>query len=243
MKLQHIFFYLFPPAVVGVLLVWLAVEHQARLELSGEYQALKQQLQQMADLAARNKQLSNRLAQANAPKPLRPEELSELLRLRAEMGTLRRQRSALDRAREENRQMHAVLARYLKSLTETNAIATADYWPQNSWTNCGYSSPEAALKTLLWAGANGDLTNFFAGVDVEARTNLDGMFKGKTETEASIRLADETSFKSVQILGSEDLDNNTVVLTLDMERLGDFEIIKMIMKRTGDEWKFAGPQE
>jgi hypothetical protein len=225
------------------LAIWLAVEHQARLNRAKEHQTLEQQLQPMAGLVARNEQLSNLLAQTSAPEPLPPDELMELLRLRGEVGVLSRQPHDLDQAREENRQIHAVLDRCLKTLTETNPIATADYWPQGSWTNCGNGSPEAALQTLLWAGYNGDLTNFFASVADEGRKELETQFEGKSETERSIRLADETyALQSLQILGREALDDNTVLLTVELESQDGFHTVKMVMKKTGGEWKFAGPQ-
>jgi hypothetical protein len=244
MKPHHILVQIFPAAITAVLAIWLAAEHQARLRLAGEHQALEQEWQQMADLAARNEQLSNQLAQASSPKPLPPDELMELLRLRGEVGVLLRQQPDRDLAREENRQIHAALAKYLETMNETNAQATADYWPQNSWTNHGYGSPEAGLQTLLWAGSNGDLTNFAASFDTDARTNLDNEFKGQSAADAAVRLADETyGLKSIQILSRQILDNNTVLLTVEMEKQDDFQTVQMVMKRNGDGWKFAGPPQ
>jgi hypothetical protein len=242
MKLHPALAYIFWPAITAGLAIWLAIEHQARLGLAGEHQALEQQLVKMAELIARNADLSKRIAQANEPKPLPPDQLSELLRLRGQVGVLRLQQPDRDRAREENRQIHAVLENYLQTLTETNAQAMTNYWPQQAWTNTGHGSPEAALQTLLWAGYNGDLTNFVASVDEDARTNLIDEFKGKSATETSIQLADEMyDTKSVQVLSREVLDENTVVLTVEIEDQNDFNTVNLLWKRTRGEWKFAGP--
>jgi hypothetical protein len=242
MKLHPALAYVFWPTVTAGLVIWLAIVHQAKLGLAGEHQTLEQQLQKMADLSARNADLAKRIAQANEPKPLAPDQLGELLRLRGQVGVLRLQHSDLDQAREENQRIHAVLANYLQSLTETNAPAMTNYWPQEAWTNAGYGSPEAAVQTSLWAGYNSDLTNFIASIDEESRTNFDGEFKGKSPAEASIRLADGMSdMKSIQVLSRDALDENTVVLTLEIENQNGFQTIKMIMKQTGDEWKLAGP--
>ena len=245
MKLNHPLAITFLTAIVASLAIALAVEHQARFKRTMEHQTLEQQLNQMAGLVALNQQLSNRLAQAIAPELLPPDQLLELLRLRGEVGVFSRQPHDLDQAREENRQVHAVLDRCLKTLTETNPIATTDYWPQGSWTNCGSGSPEAALQTLLWAGYNGDLTNFSAQIADESKDqDWAKEFKGKSEAEAAIRLADETyGLKSVQILNREAPDNRTVVFTVEMENAGGFQTVKMLMKETGGEWKFAGPQQ
>ena len=197
----------------------------------------------MARLVAQNEQLSNLLAQMSAPEPLPPDQLMELLRLRGEVSVLRRQQPELDKTREENRQIHAAVERYRKSLTETNAKATADYWPRNSWTNCGYGSPEAALQTLHWAASNGDLTNFLTSVADEARKEIASSFEGKSEAEVSLRLADEMSrIESVQILGREATDDNTVLIAVGADDQDEFQTIKIVMRKIGGEWKFAGPQ-
>jgi hypothetical protein len=244
MKLSNALAHSLPPAIVASLAIWLAVEHQARLNRAKEHQTLEQQLNQMAGLVALNQQLSNPLAQTSAPAPLPTDQLMELLRLRGEAGVLSRQLHDFDQAREENRQVHAVLDRCLKTLTETNAKATADYWPQDSWTNCGDGSPEAALQTLLWAGYNGDVTNLLAHGTPEAQEEWAKEFKGKSEAEAAFRLADETyGLKSVQILNREAPDNRTVVFTVELEGPNDFQTVKMVMKEIGGEWKLAGPQQ
>ena len=139
---------------------------------------------------------------------------------------------------------HVVLDRYRATLTETNAKATADYWPRGTWANAGHGSPEAALQTMIWAGNNGDLTNFLASLSDEARKGLESEIKEKSETEISLRIADEIYYlQSVQILDRETPDANTVLLTVVMsDEQNGFHTIKMLMKKTGGEWKFAGPQ-
>lgn len=242
MKPHLILANLLPLAIVAGLAIGLAMEHQARLKLAGEHQALEQQCQQMADLAARNQQLSNLLAQATAPEPLSADEQMELLRLRGQVGLLRRQKPDFDQASKENRQVHDVLEKYRQMLNGTNA---AGFWPQGTWANRGYGTPEAALQTSLWAGYNGDITNFTASMADEADTNFfNGMHQGKTATEQSIRLADALyNIKSVQILGSQVVDDNTTVLTVGIEGSDNYDTGKLIMKKDGGEWKLAGPQE
>jgi hypothetical protein len=59
-------------AVVAGLAIWFAIEHQARLRLADEHQALKQQLDRMAGLIATNEQLSNQVARAIVPQSALP---------------------------------------------------------------------------------------------------------------------------------------------------------------------------
>lgn len=232
------------PAVVVALALWLATEHQRLRARTAEHQRLEQQVRQMANLAVRNEQLSNQLAAGNSSEPLPHDEFMELLRLRGQVGVLKQKQTDLDKARKENQQSHAVLTRYLQTLTETNPVATEDYWPRGSWTNAGYASPDAALQTTFWAGYNGDLTNMYASITEEMRTNLDNEYKGQSNAEISVRLADETyNLASAQILDRQVRDDNTVVLTVELEEREHFETVGMVMKNINGQWKLAGPQD
>ena len=241
MKSSHPFAYMLLPGIVAGLAIWVAVEHQALLKRTREHQILERQLHQMADIAARDQQLSNLLAEANAPEPLPRDQFMELLHLRGQAGALSRQQTDLDKAREENHQARAVLERYLNTLT--NPVATADYWPRDSWTNSGYASPEAALQTVFWAGYNGDLTNFYASMTDKAQEGFTNDYKGKSNAEISARLMDDTyNLLSARILGRQVQDDNTVLLTVELEEQNNFQTGTMIMTNIGGEWKFAGPQ-
>src|SRR6266487_3543578 len=89
-------------AALAGLAVWMAIKHQRRAGLGREYMALEQQLEEMAQLIAGNEQLSNRLAQAKSRQSLTDGQSRELLRLRGEMGVLRRQNREFETVREEN---------------------------------------------------------------------------------------------------------------------------------------------
>ena len=80
--------------LVGALLVAavatpLAIQQRAQNQLRAQNETLRGQLQQMTDLEAENARLSNLLTQAQAAAP--DGRMDELLRLRGEVGTLRRQ--------------------------------------------------------------------------------------------------------------------------------------------------------
>jgi len=229
--------------VVGLAL-GLVVEHQTWLSRTREHQNLEQQMQQLRKRIARNEELSARLAQQRLAQPLSPEQLMELLRLRGQLSVLNRSQKDLEQARKENRQVHAVMDQHLKILAGTNVQATADYWPQSAWKNSGYGSPESALQTLFWTGYNGDLTNFLASLSDPAQKEMAAELQKKSKLQASVSLADETYYlQSVQILDREAADDNTVVLTVELENQDGFETVKMVMKRSGGDWKFNGPQQ
>src|SRR5690242_13842288 len=93
-------------AVAGVATP-LAMQHQTQTRLRAENQSLRQRVD---DLAGENARLSNPAAPANSSQ-LSKDQLSELMKLRGEVGLLRRQTNELGRLWEENRRLQASLAR------------------------------------------------------------------------------------------------------------------------------------
>lgn len=83
---------------VAVVAIPLAIQPQSRAKLREENQVLRQQVSQLAQAAAENERLSNLLAQAKSPASLSREQASVLLKLRGEVGVLRRQNAELHAA-------------------------------------------------------------------------------------------------------------------------------------------------
>jgi hypothetical protein len=229
-------------ALLAALAVGLAMEHQARLRLAAQYQAQEQQWARMAELAAENQQLSNRLALAGSPDRLPAAEFTELLRLRGEAAMLRSQEQELRSANKENDQIHGSLSNYLAT-TEENARSITNYWPQNSWTNAGYGTPEAALQTELWALNNGDVSNFMAGLAPDRLKELGDGLTNKSTSEVSADMANEIyDLKSVRLLREESPDANTVLLELECMKRDAPDTVTMVMQRIDGQWLFGGPR-
>ncbi len=228
--------------VVG-LAIWLAVEHQARLRLLGEHNALEQQLGQMAGLIAENERLSHLVAQVPPPQSPPDDQSRELLRLRGEAGVLRQQARELEAVRSENRQARAALESRLTSQATgaAKATATADYWPRDSWAFTGYATPDAALQTSFWAASNGDVKALMASATGDVRQMMEKDLAGRPDAEASIKAMDEVSdIKSVRVLSREPQGDDTVVLTAEIQDQRALQTGKLIMKKVGDEWKLSG---
>ena len=81
----------------------LVVQHQAQERLRRENESLTQQL---AQLKTDSENLSNRLATAGDSQSLPDDKMNELLKLRGEVGVLRRATNEFGKLREENRQLH-----------------------------------------------------------------------------------------------------------------------------------------
>ena len=229
-------------AAVGVM-IWLAVEHQAGLRLRQENTALRQQLDQLAGVVAENERLSNLVAQASSSQSLPDERLTELLRLRGEVGVLRQQSKELETLRNENRQARTALESSLKTQDagQTAAAATVDYWPRESWSFAGYASPDAALQTSFWAASKGDVKTFQGGFTGEIQKEVEEHYEGSSESEASAKAMDEVArLKSVRVLNREVQANDAVVLTAVFEEGNDTHTAKLRMKKIGNDWKISG---
>ncbi len=84
-----------------------AVQERSQTRLRADNRALRRQVDQ---LTADNDRLSNLLTQANSSGSLPKEQLSELMKLRGEVGLLRKHTNQLGKLREENRRSQTSLA-------------------------------------------------------------------------------------------------------------------------------------
>jgi hypothetical protein len=229
-------------AVIG-LAIALALEHQTRLKLREEQQALQQQLDRVTDVLADNERQSSLPATAGPAQSLASDPSSELLRLRAELGVLRQLTNELEGARHENAQAHAALDGYLAGEAAPQ-VATADFWPRDSWSFAGFGSPDDALRSSLWASYNGNLKALFDSMTGELRQTVEKDFDGKSADEAAIRAMDEVSnLKSVQVLSRDFQSGDTAVLTAAFEDGDHTNTTKLLLKKIGNEWKLAGMNE
>jgi RNA polymerase sigma factor (sigma-70 family) len=91
--------------LVGALATFLFREHQSESRLRDENQQLRGQIRQRDQLAVESGRLSNQLAEARSAKEkLSDEQFRELLRLRGEVGVLRRQNAELQAAQHGGKQ-------------------------------------------------------------------------------------------------------------------------------------------
>lgn len=217
----------------------LAVEHQTRLELQEERQAVQAQVDRVTVLLAEaGPQKNPEPAIAPARSPMNASS-AELSRLRTEIGALLQLTNEWARASNENAEAHAVLDRYL--LDATPRIATADFWPRDSWTSTGLSSPDDALRSSLWASKNGNLQVLLEGMTGQILEVVKRDLEGKSADGAAIRAMDEVmNLKSVQVLNREYPSADTAVLTTAFEKGTQTYTNRFLLKRINNQWKLAG---
>jgi RNA polymerase sigma factor (sigma-70 family) len=125
------------------------LQHQTVTGLREENGALREQSRQVNVLRGENEKLSGDLLEARRSQSLTRAQLSELLRLRGEVGPLRRDSQDLAQLR----------ARQLADQTAAAPAQPAphgDFIPAAAWANVGADKPEAGIQTFFWAGKHGE---------------------------------------------------------------------------------------
>jgi len=205
--------------------------------------ALKVQAAQITP-SAENARLTNLVAQVKTSQPLSMEQLRELMRLRNEAGQLRKleaEKALLEatnaRLREMDLKSQEALAR---------ARASPNYWPKDQLAFAGYAEPEAALRSLLAAMKNGDLNAMLDCFPQAIVAEMEALMKENLGDDPAARPA---AFKTMMdgfmagadgfhIVDQTMTDSNEVTINLSFD--GEGRVQKMVLRKTGNEWKYAG---
>jgi RNA polymerase sigma factor (sigma-70 family) len=135
----------FGAVFVGVVAMPLVIQHQAQVRLLAKNRSLQEQLDQIGQLTVENARLSNLLAHASNEPSFAEERMRELLRLRGEVGRLRRENKEIERLREENRQLNAARVQSMPTVGTANLPGAAN--PMPLYTRI-IKVPEALLSRM-----------------------------------------------------------------------------------------------
>jgi len=151
----------------------LLVQHYARVQWREREALLRQQSEQFAELSAKNKRLSKLVAQTNSS-ALSSDQLSELMKLRGEIGRLRQDANEVARLEAANQQLLVASkgseAQAGPALPDPQTVVA--YWPKAQLTSAGYADPTSGLRTALWAMSRNDPNALAASVTPETRSEL-----------------------------------------------------------------------
>ena len=140
----------FSALVVASATTAFVIQHQTQNKLRAENESLTQQI---AQLQTDNENFSNRLAFTTGDsKKLPDDQFNELLKLRGEVGVLRRQVGEIEKLREENQQLHA----QAKNKTEGFQLSEKDYFRLQGMKNVD-GAKEIGLGMLIYANDHNGL--------------------------------------------------------------------------------------
>jgi RNA polymerase sigma factor (sigma-70 family) len=107
----------------------------------------------------------------------------------------------------------------------------------NSQAFAGYATPDATVKTLLWALSNGDTTAFLECLTPEAKLKQQKQWEGRTK-EALVEegKGQFATLKGLKITDQTSIGSDRMVLTLQM---GNGRTEKIPFVKINENWKLA----
>lgn len=213
------------------------MQHQAISRLRSENNALRQQHVLTADPSAPVAASDDELKRIER-------ERRELLRLRGEVGVLRKQGQELEKLRSAP----------IKSASPAVAKAPVESqprteFPRETWSFAGYETPEAVYESWVWALSKGDAKVALNSATPEFQKRFgEVMFAGKSEAE----LVEEGERSSSKILNYKIVERVAIsedemmlsIVTLQKNKAPTSpKPMNLLFKRIENEWKIAGPKE
>ena len=225
---------------VGLLFV---LQYERLAKLRTENDSLRQEIVQLQANAAPPD------SSANTNDSLTSAQLSELLKLRAEVTQLREQTNGIASLRQQNEKLQASLKDAATNQPKPSAekspadVLPQDIHPKASWGYRGYSTPDATIESLCWAMMKGDKATFMAGLSPEMRAKIEDQTEGKDFAE-DVKKVNNTEFR---ILDRRQLSDDEMVLTISTtsetpegDTTGHSE--KTVFKRINGEWMVTDKQ-
>lgn len=227
-------------ATVAVLAGAGIYEARQAAQLRDQVQSLQQQ---QAPLAEQNRQLQLEQSEATNQLSALSDELAktktnnlELLRLRSEVGLLRKQTNllaGLQQPRATNSTATASANNPSEDKTSQELILRENY------EFAGYTTPPSAIKSLFWAATRADPQAVLASMSPALKAQTEAEWANKSEEELKSELQkDNNSVSGYRVTDTLAVSDNEVVLSIYLE--GRNRTNKMRMVRVGDEWKIAG---
>ena len=214
-------------------------ESREASQLRREVQALQQRqkplMEQIEHLQRDKIEVADRLSLlADAVERARGNS-SELLKLRGEVGVLRRRNESLEASRktDENAQSDS-------PGTQEKAFKHQ----RESWAFVGYATPEDTIQTSAWAMSEGDVKTFLESVTPGFRAWIETAFKDQEEIviEGLNGFAVETTAYRIVNTRTNSADTRTLFVWFD-DAYGNGKGVPMSLKLIDGKWRIASPKE
>jgi hypothetical protein len=229
--------------VVSVLLIagaaapWL-IQRRSEAALREQIRSLYTKLDQLSPQRTEDERPSNLLPQAGDAVP--DDKSLELLRLRGEVGLLRRQTNELLRLQAENSQLRSAQASG-RTQRQPN-LAAGDSVPVESLAFAGYATPEAAFESTLSAHLKGDQKTFLEGFASDLREEKENAAAGASQDELAARAA-HLAGADARVLKSRVLSEDEAELIVFLSEQKKDQLVTFRMKRIAGEWKISADKD
>ncbi len=236
------------PIFLTVLLIASLIAAGVGWKKIGELRAENESLR--AELESAKSQLK---PQTSAPVEIQPkisdqelqklrDEASGAQMLREQLNQLQSSAMEIERLKSENRQLRSAFSAGAKPTSAPAPPPAPTGLPlerlaRERWISAGYSAPEAALVTLLWAMREGNYKSYVECLSSDEQQRL----TAQTKTEQQIVAAnnqDVAGVTALRILEKKSVSDTEIAMTIFLEGAGRTE--KARMTKAGSDWKFGG---
>jgi hypothetical protein len=172
-------------------------------------------------------------------------QTSELMTLRNEVTLLRGDSKAAEALAAENDKLRKGLAE-VRSVTDvasvqpTGVAGERDNFPREHWTFAGYSSPEDAMISAIWAMREGDRSRYLESLTPQEQERMIEVWvanDGGAAVDEKHRDLTAT-ISGLKILERQNMAPGEIVMSVFLEGQGRMEKIRMNL--VGEQWKFGG---
>ncbi len=157
-------------AATGSVAVCVAIQRHAAAALRDRADAAAAQTRTIADLDAQNLRLSQIVDKLRKTRKLSHDEMTELLKLRSNIGPARQLAATKPALEAANTKLHKEDAIRQEHLAQ--AQAATNYWPKNQLAYAGFATPDDTLKSVLWTMASGDLNAWLSCCTTQAVASM-----------------------------------------------------------------------
>ena len=119
-------------------------------------------------------------------------------------------------------------------------LKAGSHFPRSTWAFAGYTNPESAFLSGVWALGNGDAQAWLASLSPDQQTRtLENADRQQGDIIGARDRADFAQITGYRIMGKQTLSADEVTLEIFAEGLNQTQ--KFSVQRFGSEWKVAGP--
>jgi hypothetical protein len=164
----------------------------------------------------------------------------ELLRLRNEVNQLRLTAKDAEKLRAENQQLRSEYQKHqVSGAAQASPAPARDQFPKDNWAFAGYSTPDAAMLSAIWAMKEGNPKTYLESLSPEEQARMSKAWENKSAEEIAAKHQNDVStITGMRILDRKSISPEEAQMTVYLEGVDRME--KVSMKLINNEWKFSG---
>lgn len=171
------------------------------------------------------------------------QQTSELMKLRNEATQFRNAGKELESLRAENARLRGE-NQQLRAGGNAAAAQPAQpqaNFPKEAWSFAGYSSPEAALLSAVWAMKQGDPKVYLDSLTPSEQERMAAIWRVKSEQEVAAKhQQDVAPISGIRVLNRQQVSATEILMDVYVD--GPNRNEKVRMQQIGTDWKFGGFQ-